>query len=835
VGENIATSRSRHGLNLAVLVVAAALVLSAFGLPPVVGGSPVAAAASCTKFFESNIDGWAIHFAFGPQNRLWLTESFSPAELRGVSPAGGPDVSYTLGAAGSPNRIADPQGITVGADGRLWITGLADQKVGAVDPATGALASWSLPGGPARIAAGADGDLWVTLNTANAIAKVDTTGTVLATYPAGIGPWDITPATDGALWFTELGASKIGRLTTAGVLTEYAIGAPARDLTANGADVWFTEQGASKIGHLTLVGASFPDIATPTPNSAPTGIAVGSDGGVWFTEHDVSRIGRLAPGLGTINETIITTSSQPPAPIIALPATVDGTIWFGIQAPHLEHFKPNPDGTVGPLPPAIALTAGTPVQITPGGPVYSTATAFTIGPSSSNPCIDSVSYRFYLAGTTPPGFTTVTGSTATFTLPSSGTWTVQFFATGPGGTSVVQTITLVVDQSLFAGDTTPPVLTVPANISVPATSVSGAVVTYTATAVDAKDGPVTPKCDPPSGSLFPIGVTTVTCTAADKTGNTSTQSFTVTVIAGPPVVTGPGNLVLAAASGTTTPVTFTVSAVSPWGGSLPVTCTPPGTTLMSPGTFVASFANNVSTTVTCVSATDAFGHSGSVSFTVTPVTPPVLSLPANMTVTATGPTTPVTFTATATGPGGAAVPLTCTPPSGSGFALGTTVVTCVANDRGVTTTGSFTVTVTNIVAKPSTLTITSAPSLPQGATTVSAKLLGPGGTPIVGRTVKFTAGTATGTGVTNASGVAAATLTLAPGTYVLTATFAGDASYTASTATAPLVVTKKDDDGKDKGGNNNNDGKDKGGNNNGGGNNGNNGGNKGGDGRGGRD
>lgn len=37
-------------------------------------------------------------------------------------------------------------------------------------------------------------------------------------------------------------------------------------------------------------------------------------------------------------------------------------------------------------------------------------------------------------------------------------------------------------------------------------------------------------CDPPSGSLFPIGETEVTCTATDDAGNTSTATFTVIVL-----------------------------------------------------------------------------------------------------------------------------------------------------------------------------------------------------------------------------------------------------------------------------------------------------------------
>jgi len=78
-------------------------------------------------------------------------------------------------------------------------------------------------------------------------------------------------------------------------------------------------------------------------------------------------------------------------------------------------------------------------------------------------------------------------------------------------------------------DVTPPVLTSPAGITVDADSTSGAVVPYVATANDAVDGAVTPNCTPASGSTFPVGDTTVTCTATDAAGNVASASFTVTV------------------------------------------------------------------------------------------------------------------------------------------------------------------------------------------------------------------------------------------------------------------------------------------------------------------
>ncbi|MGW4054188.1 VWA domain-containing protein [Streptomyces sp. NPDC004779] len=65
----------------------------------------------------------------------------------------------------------------------------------------------------------------------------------------------------------------------------------------------------------------------------------------------------------------------------------------------------------------------------------------------------------------------------------------------------------------------------------------GAPIEFTATAVDAHDGPLTPTCVPASGSVFPVGTTTVTCTATDTAGNTATDTAEFRVA---PPVTPPG-------------------------------------------------------------------------------------------------------------------------------------------------------------------------------------------------------------------------------------------------------------------------------------------------------
>lgn len=76
---------------------------------------------------------------------------------------------------------------------------------------------------------------------------------------------------------------------------------------------------------------------------------------------------------------------------------------------------------------------------------------------------------------------------------------------------------------------TPPTLTVPSNVATTATGPTGAVVSYSATAVDALGVSVSPVCSPAAGATFAVGMTTVTCTATDTRGRISSASFTVTV------------------------------------------------------------------------------------------------------------------------------------------------------------------------------------------------------------------------------------------------------------------------------------------------------------------
>lgn len=105
-----------------------------------------------------------------------------------------------------------------------------------------------------------------------------------------------------------------------------------------------------------------------------------------------------------------------------------------------------------------------------------------------------------------------------------------------------------------------PQLVLPADITLPTQSLNGLVVTYPDAVATDPDGIASLTYSHPSGSLFPVGRTTVTVTVEDTGGNVTTDTFDVTVLPGAldkaaPVV----KLLLPAAKTTTVPGTFTIS------------------------------------------------------------------------------------------------------------------------------------------------------------------------------------------------------------------------------------------------------------------------------------
>ena len=183
-------------------------------------------------------------------------------------------------------------------------------------------------------------------------------------------------------------------------------------------------------------------------------------------------------------------------------------------------------------------------------------------------------------------------------------------------------------QTLSVLDTTPLTLTCPPDIVADTDpgQCSRSQVTFVATATDDCPG-VTVTCNPPSGSTFPIGVSTVTCVATDAAGNTSTCSFSITIRdTEPPQVNCPENFVVETETEEAR-VVFDTTARDNCDRAPIVNCVPASGTVLRLGTHPAQCA-----------ATDSSGNSRECQFTITvrgSGRPPVITAqPASATVVA---------------------------------------------------------------------------------------------------------------------------------------------------------------------------------------------------------
>jgi peptidoglycan/xylan/chitin deacetylase (PgdA/CDA1 family) len=112
----------------------------------------------------------------------------------------------------------------------------------------------------------------------------------------------------------------------------------------------------------------------------------------------------------------------------------------------------------------------------------------------------------------------------------------------PAGT--VRTMHEVLSGNLVppAVDITPPTITLPASpmtVMASSSTSTNAVVNFTATASDTNPANPAVTCTPASGTLFNLGSTTVTCTAADAANNHATSTFVVFVTKPVPVNASP--------------------------------------------------------------------------------------------------------------------------------------------------------------------------------------------------------------------------------------------------------------------------------------------------------
>jgi large repetitive protein len=303
------------------------------------------------------------------------------------------------------------------------------------------------------------------------------------------------------------------------------------------------------------------------------------------------------------------------------------------------------------------------------------------------------------------GASDAVGVTSSGCLPASGstfgigTATVTCSANDAAGNPAAGSFSVTVR------DTTPPSFSNYGEVDATTESPSGTAVNFTKPSATDLGQPLTVTCDHDSGSNFGVGTTPVTCSADDARGNRGSVSFNVVVTlvdtTAPVLHDVPTGIAQNTEVASGKVVTFSPTATDNIDGTDPVVCTPGSGSLFPVGT----------TPVAC-SATDAHANVATATFNVVIAlidnTKPVLSgVPGNINQTTESPGgKAVTFTLpTANDNLDGPLTVACTPPPGSNFALGSTTVTCSAQDsHNNAQQASFTVTLTLIDATAPVLT-----------------------------------------------------------------------------------------------------------------------------------
>jgi hypothetical protein len=169
--------------------------------------------------------------------------------------------------------------------------------------------------------------------------------------------------------------------------------------------------------------------------------------------------------------------------------------------------------------------------------------------------------------------------------------------------------TATCSQTIAVADTTPPVISCPANLTVPCDGSTGTRISFAATTADVCDAAPSVRCNPPPDSIFPIGATTVSCVATDAGGNRSECRFTVTVMdtVAPEIICPSSFAVLEDAAGQgSAMVNHPAAAVTDNCDTGPqIACDPPSGATLPLGEHA----------VTCI-ATDGSGNSTTCSFLI---------------------------------------------------------------------------------------------------------------------------------------------------------------------------------------------------------------------------
>jgi len=224
------------------------------------------------------------------------------------------------------------------SDGGVWFVGQIGHYVARLDPASGDMQRFEIPGaGPHTVIVDADGTPWYAGNRDRHIGKLNPATGEVTRYdmPAGVNdPHTMGWTSDGNIWFTVQrsgSAGFIGKLdTTSGEVQVVEV--PGRGMRPYGLVVdhndqpWIAFMGSNAIG---TVDPSTMELAihnTPNEGSRIRRIGMTSDGRIWWVDAARGHVGVYDPADDTMKQWQSPGGGQ--SSLYAMAVDGDDRVWY---------------------------------------------------------------------------------------------------------------------------------------------------------------------------------------------------------------------------------------------------------------------------------------------------------------------------------------------------------------------------------------------------------------------------------------------------------------------------------------------------------------------------
>lgn len=248
----------------------------------------------------------------------WLAINLDAAAVQMLQPAAaaaGAVLDARITEYPVPKTPSLPHDITIGPNGRVWVTAFYNNVIWALDPRTGNTQAYPVNQSPEimgqvrALAFDGDGLLWVLLGGTQSVVRLDPADGAIETFPVGMYPHSIEVDSSGGLWFNDYisAAARIGRIDpSSGQLSLYDI--PDAGLTREQGlpllyglqvdrndVVWGTMLAANKLFRFDPRDGEAALFEMPQANSGPRRPGIGPDGSIWIPEFNTGALTRFEP------------------------------------------------------------------------------------------------------------------------------------------------------------------------------------------------------------------------------------------------------------------------------------------------------------------------------------------------------------------------------------------------------------------------------------------------------------------------------------------------------------------------------------------------------------